>query len=71
MEFIVAALCIAGVAYVLISHVVLLCIKRFTGGLRKGPGDGLMAREARDYIFGKPPTRDERRAMRSNRGERR
>lgn len=66
MEFVVALLCMAGIAYILLSHVLLYCIKRLRG-VREGRDGGFFAREAQDYFWGKPLDRDERRAMRNNR----
>lgn len=70
MEFMVAALCFAAIVCVLLSLAISYVVRKITG-VKQGNDRAFFASEAQDHLFGKPPTRDERRAMRSNRGERR
>ena len=68
--FILGSLFVVGMIYVLSVHLFTRIIRKLFG-IKRGPRDSFYAREAQDYLFGKPPTREERRAMRQNRGERR
>ena len=67
---ILAALCMSAIVCVLLSLAASYTIRKITG-VKQGNDRAFSASEAQDHIFGKPPTRDESRAMRSNRGERR
>ena len=51
MEVLVA-LCVAAIAYILISHVLMYLVRRLTG-VKQGRDGAFFAREAQDYLWGK------------------
>lgn len=56
--------------YVLFTNVILSIVRRILG-LRQDKEGSFFAKEPQDYLWGKPLSRDERRAIRNNKGERR
>lgn len=64
------ALCIAPLVCVLIVSALIYGIKKLAG-VNLTHDKTFFAKRSVDYMFGKPPTKEERRAMRSNSGIRR
>lgn len=54
MEFVVALLCMAGIAYILLSHVLLYCIKRLRG-VREGRDGGFFCKRSPGLFLGQTP----------------